>query len=150
MDLILWRHAEAEDGIPDAARGLTSKGKKQADQIALWLRERLPGDCTLLVSPAVRTQQTAAALGMEISTSARIGVGALPADLLEAAGWPDKSRPVVVVGHQPTLGMVAARLLTGHEADWPVKKGAIWWLASRHRGGNLQTVLRAVISPDLL
>jgi phosphohistidine phosphatase len=38
MELILWRHAEAEDGIPDMARELTSKGKKQAKHMAAWLK----------------------------------------------------------------------------------------------------------------
>ncbi len=150
MDLILWRHAEAEDGAPDAARALTGKGRKQADQMARWLRQRLPADCTLIASPAVRTQQTAAALGMKINTSAKLGVHASPADVLAAAGWPDNARAVVVVGHQPTLGEGAARVLTGHVAGWPVKKGALWWFSTRNRGGELQTVLRAAMSPDLL
>ena len=40
MELILWRHAEAEDGSPDAARKLTAKGEKQAQKLARWLKER--------------------------------------------------------------------------------------------------------------
>ena len=34
MDLILWRHAEAEDGANDLARELTQKGHKQAARVA--------------------------------------------------------------------------------------------------------------------
>ena len=41
MDLILWRHAEAIDGMPDLARKLTPKGAKQAREMAAWLRPRL-------------------------------------------------------------------------------------------------------------
>jgi phosphohistidine phosphatase len=42
MDLILWRHAEAEDGLPDLERRLTPRGQKHAARIAQWLLQRLP------------------------------------------------------------------------------------------------------------
>ena len=76
MDLILWRHAEAEDGVPDGERALTKKGRKQAAALAAWLNERLPKRPRILVSPAVRAQQTAAALGQAFTTAREIGVGA--------------------------------------------------------------------------
>jgi len=63
MDLILWRHADAEEGAPDLARKLTPKGERQAARVAAWLREHLPENYRLLASPAVRAQQTAEALG---------------------------------------------------------------------------------------
>ena len=62
MELILWRHAEAVDGIPDMARNLTARGKKQAEEMGKWLRARLPAQTRILVSPARRTLQTAEAL----------------------------------------------------------------------------------------
>jgi len=34
MDLILWRHAEAADGLADIKRELTRKSHKQARDIA--------------------------------------------------------------------------------------------------------------------
>ncbi len=150
MDLILWRHAEAEDGVPDAARRLTKKGEKQAKQMAAWLAPRLPAGTRILVSPAVRTQQTARALTDEFETVRDVGTGANPVSLLTAAGWPDAGRAVLVVGHQPTLGEVAAFLLAGQASPWSVKKGAVWWLSNRVRQGDAQTVLRCVMAPDLL
>src|SRR5262245_41762189 len=69
LDLILWRHAEAEDGTPDDERRLTGKGHKQAAKIAGWLSEHLPKHATILVSPAARTQQTAKALTGKFATS---------------------------------------------------------------------------------
>jgi len=49
MNLILWRHAEAEDFAPsDLARALTTKGRKQAQNVAKWLRTRLPDDALIL------------------------------------------------------------------------------------------------------
>ena len=147
MDLILWRHAEAEDGNDDAARRLTRKGVKQAARVGAWLDAHLPKQARKIVSPAVRAQQTAEALSRESETSADVDVGADPAAVLKAAGWPDGKGTVVIVGHQPTLGAAAALALTGRAAQWRVKKGAVWWLSSE-KDEKPQVV--AVISPDLL
>lgn len=149
MNLVLWRHADAEDGAPglsDEARRLTAKGEKQAKRMAAWLKSRLPEDAQVLVSPARRAQQTGQALTRRFQTSGDVGTAAGPESLLKAAGWPDADATVVVVGHQPTLGQAAALALTGSPADWSLKKGAIWWLESR-RG---DVVVRAVVAPDLL
>lgn len=150
MDLILWRHAEAEEGMPDRARALTARGRKQARAVARWLAKRLPNDLRILVSPAVRAQQTAAALERAVETESRVDVGAAPHEVLAAVGWPDGAGTVLVVGHQPTLGEVAALALTGVHASWPVRKGAVWWLRRRVRDGEVEVVLRAVIGPDLV
>lgn len=150
MDLILWRHAEAVDGQPDLARELTPKGVKQAKEIAQWLKSRLPRQTRIIVSPAERTQQTAAALTGEFEIDRQLAPGAPPTAVLTAAGWPDHRGAVLVVGHQPTLGMAAALLIAGEPMPWSMKKGAIWWLSHRVRGEHAQVVLRAVMSPDLL
>ena len=63
MELILWRHADAEDGSPDMARRLTKKGRKQAEHVAEWLEKRLPNDYVLISSPAVRAREMAEVLG---------------------------------------------------------------------------------------
>jgi phosphohistidine phosphatase len=157
MDLILWRHAEAEDNdgrIPDAKRRLTAHGEKQARKMAAWLNARLPRNTSVLVSPTERTQQTAHALGLPFEIEPKIGIGADCADLLAAAGWPNpkvsRGGTLILVGHQPTLGRLAALLLSGSEADWAVKKGAIWWFSRRVREGDDQTVLRAVMGADIV
>ena len=148
MELVLWRHADAEDGIPDEARKLTPKGVKQAERMAAWLRERLPQHAHILASPARRAQQTAQALSTKFKTSSALGTLTTPQALLTATGWPDGGGTVVVVGHQPTLGAAAALALTGTAAAWSVKKGAIWWLTYRESGDEV--VVRAVMAPDML
>jgi phosphohistidine phosphatase len=148
MDLILWRHADAEEGAPgapDEARRLTPKGRSQAKEVAAWLKKQLPDDARVLASPARRAQETAQALTRRFKVSRQLGTAAEPASLLKAAGWPAGRGTVVIVGHQPTLGQAAALALTGHPAEWSVKKGAIWWLESRGENG---VVVRAVIEPD--
>lgn len=146
MELILWRHAEAEDGVPDIGRALTPKGHKQAAKMAEFLLPRLPEGARIVVSPAKRTQQTASALGKSFHTVDAIAPGASPHDLIKAAGWPEGTGCVLLVGHQPSLGAVAAMLLAGQEQYWSVKKGAVWWLSRRERDN--ETVLRLVIAPE--
>ena len=153
MDLILWRHAEAEEGdgtMADHKRRLTERGGKQAKQIARWLHRHLPRKRKILVSPAERTQQTAHALELPYEIEPRLGISGSVTDVLAVAGWPDQSGAVLVIGHQPALGRVAALLLGGEEADWSVKKGGVWWFSSRVHDGQTQTVLRTVLNPDFI
>jgi phosphohistidine phosphatase len=76
--------------------------------------------------------------------------GATVAAALAAANWPDSREPVLIVGHQPTLGMIASFLLSGEEAYWSVRKGAVWWLSDRVRESGAAVVLKAVLGPDYL
>ncbi len=145
MDLILWRHADAEDGAPDLERRLTKKGRKQAAAIAGWLLERLPGDFELVSSPAARARETAEALGAKIRIENALAPGASPASIVRASGWPEGDRTVVVVGHQPDLGRALAHLVAGKQTEWRLQKGALWWLESGE-----PALVKAAISPDLL
>lgn len=146
MNLILWRHADAEDRLPDEARQLTAKGRKQAKKMAEWLEARLPAARRVLVSPAVRARETAAALTGKVTIEQAVSTSATPQGLLKAAGWPHGAGTVVVVGHQPTLGAAVALALTGEAAAWSLKKGAIWWLYCS--GDDVQ--VRAVLTPAVL
>ncbi|MCX4165931.1 MULTISPECIES: phosphohistidine phosphatase SixA [Paraburkholderia] len=152
MNLILWRHAEAEDiAASDLARQLTARGRKQAQTVGKWLRARIDADALILVSPAVRTVQTAESLSDQYRVVREIAPDASADAVLAAAGWPNGvAQTVVIVGHQPTLGHVAARLLAHSGASWPVKKAGVWWFESRERAGDEQAVLRAAISPELI
>lgn len=146
MDLILWRHADAEDGVPDEARRLTPKGRRQAQKMAAWLGGQLPADYRVLVSPAVRTRETAAALSENAVIEKRVSTAATPQGVLRAAGWPEGSGTVIVVGHQPTLGEAAALVLTGEAAGWSLKKGALWWFTQDEKGVQV----KAMITPGVL
>ena len=150
MDILLWRHAEAEEGENDLRRRLTSRGEKQAHAVAVWLGKRLPKNLHILASPAVRAQQTASALGLPFETHKQLAPDACVSGLIAASGWPTAGDPVLLVGHQPVLGRLAALLLSGEEADWTIKKGALWWFSNRVRLGETQTILRAVMAPELL
>jgi phosphohistidine phosphatase len=150
MDLILWRHAEAEDGAPDLERRLTPRGHEHAAQVAAWLLQRLPARFVVLASPARRAQETAQALGVPLRTVASLAPGARVPEILAAAEWPERGNAVVVVGHQPDLGCAAAFLVSGVEAPWSLKKGGAWWLTRRVGDDAAQVVVRAVIAPEFV
>lgn len=149
MDLLLWRHAEAVDGVPDSTRELSERGLRQAHKMAEWLDKRRPKRLRVLVSPTLRTRQTASAFTHDFEVVPALGPGNDIASILAATGWPDAGGAVLIVGHQPELGRLAALLLAGQEADWTIKKGALWWFTNRVRDEETQTVLRAVVPADL-
>ena len=160
MDLILWRHAHAEihpegdaglqgDAL-DLKRRLTDKGERQAKRMADWLDRHLPVNTLILVSPARRAQDTAKALGRPFKTVAALAPGAMPEALLACAHWPHAKTPVMLVGHQPTLGQTISRLLGMGSAECSIKKGGMWWLRLREREASTEVSVVAVLSPDLV
>jgi phosphohistidine phosphatase len=152
MDLIFWRHAEAEDdrdGHPDLDRELTARGHKQAARMAAWLDRHLPEGTRILCSPAVRCEQTVQALGRKYKLRHELQPGAAPADLLELAQWPRARHPVMIVGHQPALGETLAQLLCIEGGDFTIRKGAVWWLRTREREQGEQTLVWAVVCPEV-
>lgn len=150
MEILLWRHAEAEEGLPDLDRALTPRGRRQAEAMARWLDKRLDPAARVMVSPARRAQQTAAWLKREFATVPEIAPGASVAVACEVAGWPEADGTVLLVGHQPTLGLLASQILFGEARDFSLKKGGLIWIGGRSRDGRIQAVLKAAITPELL
>jgi phosphohistidine phosphatase len=148
--LILWRHADAEDGPVDMARALTPKGIKQAQRVGQWLARKLPANCRILSSPAQRALQTAQAIGRKFMIVNTLAPNADPETLLLAANWPNSQEPVLLVGHQPTLGQVAALLLAENEQDWNVRKANVWWIGQRGEAAHPKTYLKMVTSPEFI
>jgi phosphohistidine phosphatase len=153
MDLILWRHAEAQVAKPDLNdmdRALTNKGTRQAALMGEWLDKQLPEGAKIWSSPAKRCEQTVAALGRKYKVRADLGTAACVQDLLDLSQWPDAKFTAVIVGHQPVLGQVAAQLLGLTLPDLNIKKGAVWWFRHRPRTEGPSTRLVCVQDPDFL
>ena len=154
MNLILWRHAEAEDGAPDLERGLTDKGRRQADAAARWLRPYLNDQVDVWASQALRSQQTAKALGLPYAVKPELNpinqVEELPALIAAHKG----ANYLILVGHQPWLGQLCSYLLNGGWLAgqyWSVKKSSIWWFGVKvDEGGRLCAKLKAAMTPQLL
>lgn len=153
MDILLWRSAEtvkADDDADSLKTPLSERGRKQAKHLAAWLNEHQPEGLRVFASPAMATVEMARLVSRAAVVDRRLGPDASPGDLLAVAGWPHEHPAVLVIGHQPALGGLAALLLAGQEAPWTVKKGALWWFSNRSRAGESQTVLRGVLAPDLV
>ncbi len=153
MDLVLWRHAEAQDwaqGCDDMSRCLTARGEKQAARMATWLDRQLPANTRIFVSPASRCEQTANALGRKFKFRQELSPDGQMSQLLDLVQWPDAKGTVLIVGHQPTLGQTIAQLIELKSPECSVKKGAVWWLRHRQRETLSQTVLVTMQSPEVL
>ncbi len=129
MPLVLVRHADAEDSSPggDLGRPLTATGRRQAEDTARWLATAVkPLPTQIRASPATRTTQTAELL------VATWKAGAIaPSDALRPGRTASEAEPVarahesqVLVGHQPTLGELAAVLLGRPALPFAFERGA--------------------------
>jgi len=119
--LYLVRHAEAAPGEPDELRRLTPAGRQQARELAQRMKDELTLPAAILTSPLLRARETggelARALDIEAEPDERLAPGATADDVRSAlAGRGD---PVVVVGHQPDCGQIAAALSGGPEPRFP-------------------------------
>lgn len=154
-NLILWRHAEAEvqskTGL-DADRALTKTGHKDAAKMAKWLNQHLPLNTIVFCSPARRCLETAAALQklnpIEINVADFLSLNSTAKLIAEKVSNDNCSQTILIIGHQPSLGLVISKLLGMNENACVVKKGAVWWLRQRQVSGTLQTYLFAVQHPD--
>jgi phosphohistidine phosphatase len=114
--LLLIRHAQAGNAPLDVDRPLTDLGERQAATIGEWLEDVAVVPDHVVVSPARRARQTwerAGAPGASPAIDRRIydnTVEDLLAVLHEA---PDDAETVVVVGHNPSIGQLAAGLGDG-------------------------------------
>ncbi|MDO5687410.1 MAG: histidine phosphatase family protein [Neisseria sp.] len=155
MELILWRHAEAEDGSNDLMRELTERGQDQAKTMTKWLKPRLPKNYTVWVSQAARSQQTAMALSKQYTIQPQINPDSSHEAVLQLLYETHWQENLILVGHQPWLGRVCAQLLNGRAADlstnyWSVKKGAVWWLDIKADETAMMARVKAVMPPALL
>jgi phosphohistidine phosphatase len=118
MRLAIVRHAEAAPGEPDESRPLTPKGLVQARELGRRLRDELGMPQAVLSSPLRRACETAAALDLgRPEPSEHLAPGANADGVREAVAG--RGDTVVVVGHQPDCGRIAAALGDGSEPRFP-------------------------------
>lgn len=159
MLLHLLRHAEAEalssSGL-DADRALTEAGLKRMKAVGRAIARMEPGFDAVLVSPLLRARQTAEA----VMAACRFKGGPLviesllpgsdPELLLEelaASEW----RSVLVVGHEPHLGRLFGRLVSGRrEVEVPMKKASLAVFEIHGHLGPDRADLKSYLPPRLL
>jgi len=154
-DLIFWRHAEAEDvsvSGKDTDRVLTKRGRKDAARMAKWLSEYLPAVTVVLCSPAQRCQETAAALSdlnqVPIKIEDFLSVDSSAERIAKELACKYSAKTVLIVGHQPNIGLLIAQQLGMHQSAGVVKKGSVWWLRQRLAGDVLTYYIYTVKQPD--
>ena len=122
MQLYLVRHAEAASGEPDELRPLTPEGREAARELGRRLAAEGVRPDAVLTSPLLRARETAAELaraaGLQPEPDERLAPGA-SADGVRAAAGERGGETVVVVGHQPDCGRIAAALTGGPEPAFP-------------------------------
>lgn len=156
MELLLVRHAIAEDPSPDRpddARALTRRGRKRFRAAVGGLGRLGLSFDHLLYSPVLRAVQTAELLGPLLEgESAVCEALAAPPDLaLLSALSPLPCRRLALVGHEPWLGELAALLLmgkTGPGENLGFRKGGVAWLEGDLSPGHMS--LRAWLPPRVL
>ena len=115
------RHADAEPGEPDELRRLTAEGRRAARELGRRLAAEGVRPDAILTSPLLRARETGEALAGEL------GAESEPHDALAPGATADGVRAavagrgatVVVVGHQPDCGRIAAELSGGAEPRFP-------------------------------
>lgn len=121
MRVYLVRHAEAAPGEPDDLRPLTSAGRAAARELGTRLATEGIQPGIVLTSPLLRARETAGELGRaldcEVAADERLAPGATTESLRVAVA--DRGDEVVVVGHQPDCGRIAAELSGGAEPAFP-------------------------------
>jgi phosphohistidine phosphatase len=154
-DLIFWRHAEAEDvssSGKDTDRALTKRGRKDAARMAKWLSQYLPTVTVVLSSPAQRCLETAAALSAlnqaQIIVEDFLSVDSSVERIAKELSTKYHTKTVLVVGHQPNLGLLIVKLLGMHQSAGVVKKGSVWWLRQRLAGNDSTYYIYTVKQAD--
>jgi phosphohistidine phosphatase len=153
MDLIFWRHAEtvqAVEGQTDAERELSARGERQAQRMAQWLERQLPESTKILCCPTVRAEQTVMPLGRKYKLRDELSPNASIDDVLSLVQWPMNKHSVLLVTHQPLIGEMIRKLLEIQIPEVVVKKGSVWWIRSRDKGDQIQTMLVTVQTPELM
>ena len=134
LELYLIRHgvaAERGDEYPDdSKRPLTAGGISRLRKEAKALDALGLGFDHIITSPLVRTKQTADVFAESlkskpsVSTSDALAPAGTPAAVIQELGKHVKKGRIALVGHEPNIGELAARLI-GARVPMEFKKGAI-------------------------
>lgn len=122
--LVLLRHAKSAwpDGVPDAARPLNDRGRRDAPAAGRWLREQVGVLDAVVCSPAQRTRETWALVAAELSGPPEAVVddriyAAEPEELLDVVrDLPDAAGTALLIGHNPGV-VELVELLSGQERE---------------------------------
>ena len=134
MRIFLVRHGDADaeipEGLGDEARALTAKARQALHQHFVSIGERVGAVDLLLTSPLVRTVQTAQLLSVVLKHEGplrahRSLLPDMPVGALESVLTAHPDQNLIFVGHQPSMGAMAAHLLGLQQFPKPVSPGTV-------------------------
>ncbi len=162
MDIFLLRHAEAEplgesNHFRDDLRALTGEGRKQMKNAALGLQALNIQFDLVASSPLVRARETAEIVG-EIGKSGEpiaiwdeLSPGVKPAALFERIKSCGQKGSILLVGHEPDMGIIASHLLVGSgKISMPFKKAGLCRIEVDEFPPNLPGTLKWMLTPKIL
>lgn len=157
-NILLWRHADAlplSDDVPvDIDRPLSKKGHNQAQKIANWLTNHLPKNTLMIASTALRSKQTVQAFSDDFIVYDTLAPGASLETVLKTINDLSTNHQgrldLLIIGHQPWLGELAAQLLDLNQSEMNIKKGSLWWFKASKSVADPTYNLFCVQTPRLL
>jgi phosphohistidine phosphatase len=156
MQIYLLRHGIAEDRAvdrADATRALTAEGIRKMEQAAAGMRRLNVAVDLLLSSPLIRAQQTAEIVGQTLGLSVLLEPALAPGfDLPMLLALLEKletraAQRVMLVGHEPDLGLLTSGLIGGGQIE--LKKGGLALVDLPH-DVEMDGVLRWLLPPSIL
>ena len=160
MLLVLFRHGPAGTALPergpeDAKRPLTPKGVEKTRRAALGLARVLDTEPRIFSSPLVRAKETADLLGAAFTPPQHVEImealipgqsqEALLSQIVELG-----EGTVVLVGHEPGLGLLAGLLVTGRQRSLPLKKAGACAIELEDKVAPGQGDLKWLATPRML
>jgi len=158
MELYLFRHGIAEDAPPgrsDSSRALTDAGRERSAAVAKMAREAGVGPSLIASSPYLRAVQTAEVAAKEFGYSGElVRLPSLVPHGTPEAVWSDirdlrDQTAVILAGHEPLMGYLAAYLLNAPSLQVDMKKSAMVRIDLATLGAAPRGVLRWMIVPKL-
>ena len=134
MRVFLVRHADADaevpEGLGDEARALTARARLSIGDHFRALAERIGRPTLMLTSPLVRAVQTAQILSMAVGYDGPLKVHRallpdMPVGALDTLLREKQPEALVLVGHQPSVGAMAAHLLEAQALPRAVSPGSV-------------------------
>jgi phosphohistidine phosphatase len=158
MQIYLLRHGIAEeggDGTPDSERALTQEGKKKLREVLKVAAGSDVSPSLILSSPLRRALETARVAADELGYKSDILrtqallPSAAPNDVWQEIRAHRDESALLLVGHEPLFGQLAAYLLGTPETQIDFKKGALLAVDLRQAGSRPRGVLKWMLTPKL-
>ncbi|CAM6001770.1 unnamed protein product [Sphagnum balticum] len=160
MKIYLVRHGIASDRIGgpilnDGMRPLTDEGRAETKAVAKGLKRLGVKPDVMVVSPLVRTRQTAEILAECLSLNVPLDLcpdlapGGSPSSIFKFLQQFDTAKEIMLVGHEPDVGTITAALIGADDLELPFQKAGVCRVDIASLPPNSSGVLKWFITPKI-